>query len=114
MVEGPEIQKEIQNLQNLSKICEQKIASIPGLKCEPMRAGFYLWVDVRGALPMKQNGKVLESSQELAQALLELKYVVVTPGKVLEPLDIGDSVFQETKLFWKRHFLGLGIFSQIE
>lgn len=52
----------------------------PGIQCVKPKGAFYLFPDISGLL--SPDG--LQSSTELAQALLEKEYVVVTPGEAFD------------------------------
>ena len=56
------------------------LEAVPGLKCEVPEGAFYLWADVRSWLGKKVEGKVLHSSRDIAQMLLEKYFVATVPG----------------------------------
>ncbi len=56
------------------------ISEINGLKVKSPGGAFYLWIDVSYFLNKKFNGVRLETSGDIAKALLDSKHVVVVPG----------------------------------
>jgi len=73
-----ESNKEFAKRRNLTS---QLINQIPGLKCNIPKGAFYLFVDCRDLFGKKTpNGKVLNSSVDIAEYFLEQVYVVVIAG----------------------------------
>ena len=63
----------------------QMLNEVPGFSCPTPRGAFYVYVDVRDALGRKINGRVAETSQDLATIILEEAEVAVVPGEAFGP-----------------------------
>ena len=56
------------------------INNIPGLSCRMPSGAFYVMMNIRGIQGMHYNGKSLDGSLDIAEALLEHAHVAVIPG----------------------------------
>ena len=56
------------------------INDVPGLSCRMPSGAFYVMMNIRGIQGKSYNGRVLEDSTAIAEALLEHAHVAVVPG----------------------------------
>ena len=56
------------------------INDIPGLSCRMPSGAFYVMMNIRGIQGKSINGKVLQNSTDIAEAMLEHAHVAVVPG----------------------------------
>ena len=77
---GSELNEAVKKLKVRRDKMLTHLKEVPGLKCSAPEGAFYLWADVRSWLGKKMDGKVLESTRDIANALLEKFYVASVPG----------------------------------
>jgi len=57
------------------------LSALPGVRCFAPRGAFYVFANVQGLLPRRAGERVLNSSAELAEHLLDTARVAVVPGE---------------------------------
>jgi aspartate aminotransferase len=57
------------------------LAQLPGVRCFRPRGAFYVFANVQGLLPCRAGERLLTTSAELAEYLLEVARVAVVPGE---------------------------------
>lgn len=60
---------------------EKLLESIPGLELARPDGAFYMWIGVQALLGRSYRGRQLQSSAEVAQALLDDQQIAVVPGE---------------------------------
>ena len=59
----------------------ERINAIPGLSCNKPDGAFYVMMDLRPLLGKRHGGKLLASSTDFAEELLESHHTVMVPGE---------------------------------
>ncbi|NJM10461.1 MAG: aminotransferase class I/II-fold pyridoxal phosphate-dependent enzyme, partial [Bdellovibrionaceae bacterium] len=75
-----EIAGHVKVLQERRDLFVEALNTVPGWRSGYPQGAFYVWADIRGILGRSWHGKRLNTSSEVAAALLEDQYVAVVPG----------------------------------
>jgi aspartate aminotransferase len=75
-----DIEGVVEKLIHRKKVAMETFKKIPQFKIVEPDGAFYLWVDIRGALGKKFEGKAVETSKEFCDILLNKFYVATVPG----------------------------------
>lgn len=75
-----EIEQGVNKLRERRGLFVEALNEVPGWRAGYPQGAFYVWADVRALLGRSWHGKRLETSNDLAAALLESQYVAVVPG----------------------------------
>lgn len=75
-----EIKKSVELLRSRRDLFVESLNNVPGWRAGHPDGAFYVWADVRALLGRKWQGKPLNTSNDLAAALLESQFVAVVPG----------------------------------
>jgi aspartate aminotransferase len=76
----PELKTALQELRRRRDFIYGELREIKGIKLSAPDGAFYVWPDIRAFLGKKYDGKVLKTSADFSQALLEDQKVVCVPG----------------------------------
>ncbi len=63
------------------QVMVEGLCKLPGIRCFVPRGAFYVFANVQGLLPRRAGERVLTTSAELAEYLLETVRVAVVPGE---------------------------------
>lgn len=74
----------VQEYQRRRDLMVERINQIPNLSCRKPQGAFYVMMNIKKALGMSYNGRLLESSMDFAELLLAEKQVAVVPGAAFE------------------------------
>lgn len=77
---GPDIARGVELLRERRNLFVEALNKVPGWRCGLPQGAFYVWADIRALLGRKWQGKRMETSNDVAAALLESQYVAVVPG----------------------------------
>lgn len=75
-----EIAGHIKVLEERRDLFVEALNSVPGWRSGYPQGAFYVWADIREILGRKWHGKTLNTSADVASALLDSQYVAVVPG----------------------------------
>jgi len=76
----PEVEKTRQNLIQRCQFISSELEKIPKLKVHAPQGAFYIWLDVSKYLGRKSRTRPIETTGDMAAALLEEQMVAVVPG----------------------------------
>ncbi len=78
------VEEMVQEYQRRRDLMVERINQIPNLSCRKPQGAFYVMMNIKKALGMSYNGRLLESSMDFAELLLAEKQVAVVPGAAFE------------------------------
>src|SRR5690606_31255718 len=82
-LEGPQepIDAMVADYAGRRQLVLSKLASMPGITCQRPGGAFYVFPDVSGLMGKTLAGRTIDSSNTLAEILLEEARVAVVPGE---------------------------------
>jgi aspartate aminotransferase len=75
-----EIKKSVEVLRERRNLFVEALNTVKGWRAGLPQGAFYVWADIRELLGRKYQGKTLETSNDVAAALLDAQKVAVIPG----------------------------------
>ncbi|UYL10046.1 pyridoxal phosphate-dependent aminotransferase [Bdellovibrio sp. SKB1291214] len=76
----PDIEQVVKKLTNRKNSGLAELRSVPGFKVAEPDGAFYFWVDIKSSLGKTYNGKLIRTSKDFCDVLLETFFVATVPG----------------------------------
>ena len=75
-----DIESAVKKLRGRRDLFVEALNAVPGWRADYPQGAFYVWADIRALLGKSWQGRKLETSSNVAEALLEARFVAVVPG----------------------------------
>lgn len=76
----PDIEQVVTKLTSRKNSGLAELRSVPGFKVAEPDGAFYFWVDIKSSLGKSYNGKLIRTSKDFCDVLLETFFVATVPG----------------------------------